>query len=80
MKDDDLRVLFGKRITQLRKEKGLSQDKLAWNGDMSRSFIGDVERGSRNPTLTNICKLADALGVKKAELFNLIDSAEIHTS
>jgi len=76
MKDEDLRVLFGRRIAQLRKEKGLSQDKLAWHGDMARSFIGEVERGLRNPTLINICKLADALDVKKAELFDLIDNTD----
>ncbi len=70
---DDPRILFGARITQLRKEKGISQDKLAHEGDMSRSFVGEVERGLRNPTLMNICKLADALGVKKSELFLLID-------
>jgi len=74
MTEEDPRILFGKRIAQLRKDKGLSQDKLAWGGDMARSFIGEVERGLRNPTLTNICKLADALGVKKSELFLLIDN------
>jgi len=74
--EEDPRILFGKRITQLRKDRGLSQDKLAWGGDMARSFIGEVERGLRNPTLTNICKLADALGVKKSELFILIDDDE----
>jgi transcriptional regulator with XRE-family HTH domain len=73
MKEEECRILFGKHIAQLRKDKGLSQDKLAWHGEMSRSFIGEVERGLRNPTLSNICKLADALGVKKADLFDLID-------
>jgi len=76
MENKDLRLLFGKRITQLRIEKGLSQDKFAWEGNMARSFISEVERGKRNPTLTNICKLADALGVKKGDLFELIDRDE----
>jgi len=76
MTGEDPRILFGKRIAQLRKNKGLSQDKLAWGGDMARSFIGEIERGIRNPTLTNICKLADALDVKKSELFLLIDEEE----
>jgi len=43
---------------------------------MARSFISEIERGKRNPTLTNICKLADALGVKKGDLFELIDRDE----
>ena len=73
MAAEDPRILFGRRVAQLRIEKGLSQDKLAWEGNMARSFIGEVERGRRNPTLTNICKLADALNVKKSDLFYLID-------
>jgi len=77
LESEDPRILFGRRIAQLRKDKGLSQDRLAWGGDMSRSFIGEVERGLRNPTLTNICKLATALNVKKADLFLLIDEAEL---
>jgi len=76
MAGKDPRILFGERIAQLRKNKGLSQDKLAWGGDMARSFIGEIERGVRNPTLANICKLADALDVKKADLFLLIDEDE----
>jgi len=69
-------VLLGRRIAQLRKEKGISQDKLAWEGDMARSFISEVERGLRNPTLTNICKLSNALGVKTSELFSLVDEIQ----
>ena len=76
MAAEDPRILFGKRVAQLRNEKGLSQDKLAWEGNMARSFIGEVERGQRNPTLTNICKLAVALNVKKSELFCLIDGED----
>jgi transcriptional regulator with XRE-family HTH domain len=73
---EDPRILLGKRIAQIRKEKGLSQDKLAWEGGLARSFIGEVERGLRNPTLTNICKLAEALDVKAADLFSLIDNED----
>ena len=76
MAAEDPRILFGRRVAQLRIEKGLSQDKLAWEGNMARSFIGEVERGQRNPTLTNICKLADALNVKKSDLFYLIDGED----
>ena len=73
---EDPRILLGRRIAQIRKDKGLSQDKLAWEGDLARSFIGEVERGLRNPTLINICKLADALDVKVADLVSLIDSED----
>lgn len=73
---EDPRILLGRRIAQIRMDKGLSQDKLAWEGGLARSFIGEVERGLRNPTLINICKLADALDVKAADLFSLIDSED----
>jgi len=77
MVNNDPRVLFGKYVMQLRKNRGLSQEKLALKGEMARSFISELENGIRNPTLTNICKLADALDVKKAELFLLIDEEEL---
>jgi len=73
---EDPRILFGRRIAQIRIDKGLSQDKLAWENGLARSFIGEVERGLRNPTLINICKLADALDVEVADLFSLIDSED----
>jgi transcriptional regulator with XRE-family HTH domain len=70
---DDYCVQFGKRLVEIRKEKGIAQDKLALKCDMSRSFVGEVERGKRNISLRNICKLAIGLGVTTAELLSLID-------
>lgn len=70
---DEYCVLFGKRLAEIRKEKGIAQDKLALKCDMARSFIGEVERGKRNLSLRNICKLAIGLGVTTAELLTLVD-------
>lgn len=70
---DEYCVLFGKRLAEIRKEKGIAQDKLALKCDMARSFVGEVERGKRNLSLRNICKLAIGLGVTTAELLALID-------
>lgn len=64
----DPKELFGKRIAQLRKEHGWSQEQLAWESGLSRSYMGGVERGHRNISLINICRLADTLGVQPAEL------------
>ena len=67
----DIRARFGKRLKQLRTEKGLSQERLAELATMHWTYIGGIERGERNPTLINIEKLADALEVALPELLAL---------
>lgn len=64
----DPRVLFGRRIANLRKQLGWSQEKLALESGLARSYLGGVERGQRNIALVNICRLADALSVHPSEL------------
>jgi ribosome-binding protein aMBF1 (putative translation factor) len=60
---------FGKRVRELRRQKGLSQESLAFICDLDRTYVGGVERGERNISLVNIYKIAAALGVKPRELF-----------
>lgn len=60
---------FGRKIQQLRREKGWSQEKLAELTGLHRTYIGSVERGERNISLWNIAKLAHALEVEISELF-----------
>lgn len=69
MAEKDPRVLFGRRLTQVRKQKGWSQEKLALESGIARSYLGGVERGQRNIALINICKLAETLDVPVGELF-----------
>lgn len=59
---------FGKRLAELRKAKGWSQEKLALESGLARSYLGGVERGQRNISLVNICRLAETLGVKPSSL------------
>lgn len=66
----DPRILFGRRLAALRKEKGLSQEALALESGIARSYLGGVERGQRNIALVNICRLADALAVEPMELLD----------
>lgn len=64
----DPRVLFGQRLAYLRKQKGWSQEQLAFESGIARSYVGGIERGQRNVALINICRLADALSLPPAEL------------
>jgi transcriptional regulator with XRE-family HTH domain len=46
----------------------MSQEELAFKAGLHRTYVGSVERGERNISLVNICKLADALGLASGEL------------
>lgn len=59
---------FGHRLREARKAKGLTQEELAHCIDVHRTYAGTVERGEQNVSLTNICLLAQALGVQPADL------------
>tara|TARA_B100000315_G_scaffold246160_1_gene273149 strand:+ start:106 stop:330 length:225 start_codon:yes stop_codon:yes gene_type:complete len=59
---------FGENVRRLRKENGLSQEKLAEVCNLHRTYIGAVERGERNICLKNIIQIAAAFGIKPAEL------------
>lgn len=59
---------FGERIKELRREQGLSQEALAQECDLDRTYIGGAERGERNVSLVNIYRMAIALRVPPGTL------------
>jgi transcriptional regulator with XRE-family HTH domain len=59
---------LGNNLKEIRKGKGLSQEKVAKILRVSRDFIGNIENGKTNPTLATITKLAKAIGVPSSEL------------
>jgi transcriptional regulator with XRE-family HTH domain len=59
---------FGARVRRERLALGLSQEKLALDCGLDRTYISSLERGKRNVSLINIHKLATALGIPAAEL------------
>lgn len=61
---------LGKRIRELRKEKGWSQEKLGFEVELHPTYIGGIERGERNPSVKNLAKIAKALSIKIADLFS----------
>ena len=69
---EDVRTLFGRRMRELRKERGLSQEELAHRAGLHYTYIGGIERGERNPALVNISRIAVALGVSLAEFFSVL--------
>lgn len=62
-------AVFGDAIRAIRKQRGVSQESLALQCGLDRTYISGIERGTRNPSLTNILKIAVALEVDPAELF-----------
>ena len=64
----EILIQFGEKVKILRKRKGLSQEELAFQANLHRTYIGMIERGEKNITLLNIQKIANALHVKINEL------------
>jgi transcriptional regulator with XRE-family HTH domain len=67
----DLREVFATNLRRLRHEKGLSQDDLAYEAEVSRSYLAQLEKGTYFASLKIVGRLADALGVEAAELLKL---------
>lgn len=66
--DSRLLLEFGNALRSRRIAKGLSQEKLAEEAGLHRTYIGALERGEKNVTLSNLKKLADSFGIGLHEL------------
>lgn len=64
----DVRRRLARNLRRLRKDKGLSQEQFAFDAHIHRTYVSDIERGARNPTITVVEKLAGALDVTVSEL------------
>ncbi|MCW6036718.1 helix-turn-helix transcriptional regulator [Spirulina subsalsa FACHB-351] len=69
MSKKDIKKRFGLAIKHRRQELELSQEELAFRSGLHRTYISDIERGFRNPSLENIQKLAFALNISMSDLF-----------
>ena len=67
--EDEFLKKFGDRIRSLRLKRRLSQEEFAARCHLDRTYISGIERGRRNPSLRNIRKIANELGVSLGELF-----------
>lgn len=70
-KRSNVKQKIGKRIAELRKKAGLTQEQLAVKTNLNRTFIGYIEKGNRSPSVETTNKIARALGVKIGDIFNL---------
>jgi len=66
------RRILGERIRSYRKQAGFTQEKLAEQADLHHNFIGEVERGNMEISLTSLVKIAKALNVKVRDLIDEI--------
>jgi len=73
----DLREVFATNLRRLRHEKGLSQDDLAYEAEVSRSYLSQLEKGTFYASLKIIGRLAEVLKVEPAELLRLPGKADV---
>lgn len=64
----DMRKLVGRNFARMRREKGLTQEKIEERSGLSQQYLSGLERGKRNPTVITLYELAQALGVCHVEL------------
>ncbi len=63
---------FGLRVRQLREARGWSQEDFAEKADLHRTYVSGIERGTRNPTLTVLARIADGFGMSLDELLQRV--------
>nr|WP_246605111.1 helix-turn-helix transcriptional regulator [Aquisediminimonas sediminicola] len=66
----DIQHRLGRNIKRLRLEKGWSQEAFAFEAGIHRTYVSDIERGARNPTITIVEKLAKPFGIKPGMLLD----------
>jgi transcriptional regulator with XRE-family HTH domain len=64
---------FGQNLRRIRREKGLSQERLAHASGLNMTHVARIERGEREPGVRTVSKLTKGLGVSAAALFDGID-------
>lgn len=67
---EKIEMRFGHRMKELRLKQGISQEELAFRCGLSKNYISDVERGTRNISLKSIEKIASGFAVEIKELFD----------
>lgn len=69
--EKELLIKVGSRVREARIKSGLTQEKLSFESNLDRTYIGSVERGERNISIINLNKIAIALKISIVELLNI---------
>ena len=73
-KQTELQVIFGETLREFRQKAGLSQEKLAMECNLDRTYISMLERGLRQPSLTSLFDIAESLSIKPSKLIAKVES------
>lgn len=73
MRTDNISTIFGQVLRQQRTDRGISQEDLALTADVDRTFVSQMERGIRQPSITTLIKLSSALGVAPSVLVQRVE-------
>jgi transcriptional regulator with XRE-family HTH domain len=66
-------LAFGRTLRKARRDRDLSQEALADEAGLSAKHVGEIERANKDPRLTTVLKLANAMDMRAGELFGLVD-------
>lgn len=69
----DIRAIVGGNVRKYRERIGVSQEQLAFQSELHRTYVSGVERGIRNPSVVIVARLAIALGVEPSKLLEVHD-------
>jgi transcriptional regulator with XRE-family HTH domain len=70
---NSISAIFGQVLREQRNTKGISQEDLALIADVDRTFVSQMERGIRQPSITTLIKLSTALGVQPSLLVQRVE-------
>lgn len=71
-------TLFGREVARLRTQLGISQEELAFRAEVHRTYISQIERGLKSPTLSIILKLARAMRASASKLVGTVEQRTKH--
>ena len=70
----NIEKLFGEELQKIRKTRGLSQEQLGFEGGYHRTYISQIERGIKSPSLKTIFRIAKALSIEPSKLIHCVET------